>query len=484
MDVLLGIDLGTQGVRSGIYTVEGELIAGSQRRIGTRFPQPDWAEQDPFEVLSAVMASASEAARQAGRAPVACAIASTAVTALPVGPDDEPIGAALLWMDTRAAEQATRINATSHPVLWYTGGAVSPEWMLPKALWLAQHDADRYRAARRVVDVHDWLLHRLTGQWSLARATVTAEWCYDACRETWPLDLLSELGIGGLVSGWQIPILAPGHSAGALTATAADELGLPTGVPVVQGLMDSYAAALAADVFQPGRVAVSVGTSSAYIGLIDKPVSDPRLLGPVRDAFGAGTWAAQGGQTTAAATVQWFCDQLAPGVSPAVLDEEAARLPPGADGLWALDTWQGCRTPHRDPAMRGAFGGLTLSHTRGHLYRALLEAVTFGGRSVLETLWQAGVRTDEVVLSGGAARSPLWLQMFADVFGRPIRRLTADQPVTLGAAMCAAVGAGRYPDLRAAAAAMARISETIWPDPARHAVYQPLYTRYLSELGR
>jgi L-ribulokinase len=103
---------------------------------------------------------------------------------------------------------------------------------------------------------------------------------------------------------------------------------------------------------------------------------------------------------------------------------------------------------------------------------------------VLETLEQAGVRTEEVILSGGAARSPLWLQMFADVFGRPIRRLTADQPVTLGAAMCAAVGAGRYPDLRAAAAAMTRISETIRPDPARHAIYQPLYTRYLSELGR
>jgi ribulose kinase len=247
--------------------------------------------------------------------------------------------------------------------------------------------------------------------------------------------------------------------------------------------MDSYAAALAADVYQPGRVAVSIGTSSSYLGLSLWPVHDPRLLGPVLDAFGPGTIAQQGGQTSAAAAAAWFSRELAPGVPLAVLDDEAAAIGPGADGLWAIDTWQGCRTPYRNPAARGVWGGLTLAHTRAHLFRATLEAVAFGGRAVLETLEQAGVAARELVVTGGAARSSLWMQIHADVFGRPLLRLPATQPVTLGAAMCAAVGAGAYPDLPAATAAMTSAGPGWLPDPDRHTVYEGLYANYRHRLA-
>ncbi len=479
---VLGIDLGTGSVRAGLYASSGALLAAHEERVTTSHPRPGWAEQPPFEVLAGLYRAA--AAVTAGRpAPAALSVASTAVTAVAVGGDDLPIGAALLWMDTRAAAEAAEITRTQHPVLRGTGGQVSPEWMLPKALWLARHDPSRYAAARRIVDVHDWVMFQLTGEWSLAQATVTAEWCYDPLTRGWPAGLLDPLGLSGLLSGWSVPVLPPGAVAGRLTAQAAGSTGLPAGVPVVQGLMDSYAAALAADVYRPGRVAVSIGTSSSYLGLSPRAGHDPRLLGPVLDAFGPGTIAQQGGQTSAAAAVDWFSRQLTPGVPLSDLDAEAAAIGPGADGLWAIDTWQGCRTPYRNPAARGMWGGLSLAHTRGHLFRATLESVAFGGRAVLETLEAAGVDCRELVVTGGAARSSLWMQIHADVLGRALLRLPAAQPVTLGAAMCAAVGAGAYPDLRAAAAAMTSAGPGWLPDADRQQAYEPLYASYTRRLA-
>jgi ribulose kinase len=479
---VVGIDLGTGSVRAGLYSLGGALLTAAEAGVTTAHPRPGWAEQSPGEILAALHRAVT--AITAGRpAPAAVCLASTAVSALAVGHRDEAIGPSLLWMDTRAADEAAEITRTRHPVLQYTGGQVSPEWMLPKALWLARHEPARYAAARRIVDVHDWVMFQLTGGWSLARATIAGEWSYDPLTGSWPADLLSGLGVAGLLDGWDVPKLPAGAVAGRLTPQAAERSGLPAGVPVIQGLMDSYAAALAADVYRPGRVAVSIGTSSSYLGLSPRPVHDPRLLGPVLDVFGPGTVAQQGGQTSAAATAEWFSRELAPAVPLAVLDDEAAAIAPGADGLWAIDTWQGCRTPYRNPAARGMWGGLTLAHTRGHLFRATLEAVAFGGRAVLETLAQAGVDNRELVVTGGATRSSLWMQIHADVLGRPLLRLPAAQPVTLGAAMCAAVGAGAYPDLPAAAAVMTSTSPGWLPDPDRHTAYEGLYANYLHRLA-
>jgi ribulose kinase len=479
---VLGIDLGTGSVRAGLYSRSGTLLAAREEPVTTTHPRPGWAEQPPADVLAGLHRAV--AAVTAGRPPpAALCVASTAVTAVAVDGDDVPLGPALLWMDTRASAEAAEITNTRHPVLRYTGGQVSPEWMLPKALWLARHCPARYAAARRVVDVHDWVMFRLTGRWSLAQATIAAEWSYDPLAGGWPADLLGDLGLSGLLDGWDVPRLPAGAVAGRLTPEAGRNTGLPPGVLVVQGLMDSYAAALAADVYRPGRVAVSVGTSSSYLGLSPWPVHDPRLLGPVPEAFGPGTIAQQGGQTSAAAAAEWFARQLAPGVPLADLDAEAAAIEPGAEGLWAVDTWQGCRTPYRNPAARGMWGGLTLAHTRAHLFRATLEAVAFGGRAVLETLEQAGVVSRELVITGGAARSSLWMQIHADVLGRPLLRLPAGQPVTLGAAVCAAVGAGIHPDLPAAAAAMTVTRPGWLPDTGRRRAYEPLYASYLHRLG-
>ena len=477
---VLGLDVGTESARAGLFELDGRLLAEGQARYPTSFPAPGWAEQDPAAVWDAVCAALRGCLAAApGVTPLAFSLAATAVTAVTVDDRDQPFEPALLWMDTRAAAEAAEITATGHPSLWYTGGEVSPEWMLPKALWLRRHQPERYARARWLVELHDWIVFRLTGRWVLAAATASAEWGYDPHARAWPVDLLAEVGLADLTGRWPGEVLAPGEAAGSVTAAAAAATGLPRALPVFQGLMDSFAAALACDVFRPGRVVVSLGSSSSYMALSPGPVSDPRLLGPIRAALGPGTYLMQGGQTSAASLVRWFCAELGGGLDPAALDAEAAAgVPPGSDGIVALDTWQGSRTPFRDPLRRGAFTGLALGHGRAHLYRAMLEAVAYGGRQVTEAFAGAGITASELVLTGGGGRSELWRQIHADVIGRPLLRLDQAQPAALGSAICAAVGAGAFPDLRSAATAMSRVVSGAEPDPANRQAYDAAFRAY------
>jgi sugar (pentulose or hexulose) kinase len=415
-----------------------------------------------------------------GVQPVACSVSATAVTAVTLDGDGTPTGPALLWMDTRATAEAAEITATGHPSLWFTGGHVSPEWMLPKALWLRRHQPDRYASARWLVELHDWIMFRLTGQWVLSAATASAEWGYDPQTRTWPEDLLAAIGLAGLTERWPRAVLAAGEAVGPLTTAAAASTGLPAGLPVFQGLMDSFAAALACDVFRPGRGVASLGSSSSYMALTSRPVSDSRLLGPIRDALGPRTYLMQGGQTSAASLVRWCMTELGNGLDAATLDAEAAKVPPGSDGVIALDTWQGSRTPFRDPLRRGAFTGLSLGHSRAHLYRAILEAVAYGGRQIIDAFTGTGTELSELVLAGGGSNSPLWRQIHADVLGRPLLRLVQPLPAALGAAMCAAAGLGAHADLRAAAAVMSKVTPDVEPDPATRPVYEASFEAYQS----
>ncbi|MGH3124157.1 MAG: FGGY-family carbohydrate kinase, partial [Streptosporangiaceae bacterium] len=438
-----------------------------------------WAEQDPFGVWDAVCAALRAClSASAGVVPLAFTLSATAVTAITVDNANQPFGPALLWMDTRAAAEAVEITATGHPSLWYTGGHVSPEWMLPKALWLRRHQPGRYARTRWLVELHDWIMFRLTGRWVLAAATASAEWGYDPHARAWPTDLLAEVGLEDVTGRWPVEVLGPGEAAGAVIPAAAAVTGLPLGLPVFQGLMDSFASALACDVFQPGRAAVSLGSSSSYMALTPEPVSDPRLLGPIRDALGPGTYLMQGGQTSAASLVRWFCAELGGGLDAAALDVEATAVPPGSDGIIALDTWQGSRTPFRDPLRRGAFTGLALGHGRAHLYRAILEAVAYGGRQVTDAFAGAGTVLSELVLTGGGSRSELWRQIHADVIGRPLLQLDQAQPAALGAAICAAAGLGAFPDLRSAATAMSRVVPGEEPDPGNRGTYDASFRAY------
>jgi ribulose kinase len=450
---VLGVDVGTEAVRAVLVDPAGLVRGGAAAPVATAQPMPGRAEQDPHAVWDALL-HAVAAVGNADVRVVGVALASTSVTAVAVGADDEPVGPAILWMDTRAAAEAEEIGQTGHRSLWYTGGRVSPEWMLPKVLWLSRHEPQRYSSAIRVVELHDWLVHRLTGQWAAGVGFAASGWSFVPALGGWPVDLLQELAIDGVLAGWPEQPLQPGQPVGRLRAQAAAALGLDADVVVGQGTMDTFAAALACNVQAHGRTALSLGTSSAYVTLMDEPRSDPRALGPVPDAFGPETWTMYAGQTSAGSVLRWFQRELAGGISLTDLDAEAARIPIGSEGVRALDTFQGSRSPHRDPSRTGALWGLRLSHRRGSVYRALMEAVALGGREIVAAYTDLGIEVRELVACGGGARSPVWMQMHADATGRTIAAVESADAAALGAAICAAVGAGMHESLAQAATAM------------------------------
>ena len=233
---VLGIDAGTESVRAVLFNEQGRALAEGCAAYTTRFIRPGWVEQQPQEVWEALLAALHNVVAAVPTADVVgCCLASTAVTVVTVDRRGNALGPALLWMDTRSSKEAAEINASRHPVLWYTGHAVSPEWMLPKALWLKRHEPERFQQACYLVELHDWLMFRLTGSWTLSLPTISGEWSYVRERGGWPLDLLEVLDLADLPQKWPTVILEAGQLAGSLRREVAAATGLPAGLPIAQG---------------------------------------------------------------------------------------------------------------------------------------------------------------------------------------------------------------------------------------------------------
>jgi xylulokinase len=290
---------------------------------------------------------------------------------------------------------------------------------------------------------------------------------------------MDELGLDVHRLGWDVPVLTAGDPVGEIRPELSARLGLPKHLIVAQGVMDSYATALAGNIYRPGQLVASIGTSSSYIATTDRLTCDSRLLGPIERILPGLGPVQRGGQTSAAAAIAWFRQTFAPTHSYAEFDALASAVPPGARGVGAVESLHGSRTPHRNPAATGMFTGLTLGHGQAELFRAMLEAVAFGGRSVVDALTEAGCEADQVLAVGGGMRSALWRQIHADVLGMQLRTLATDQPVCLGAAMCAAAGAGVVASLSDAAATMSVEGEKVEPDPAAVDLYRQLYPDYV-----
>ena len=478
---LLGVDVGTESVRVLIVDERGRHLASSAWPLRTTFPRPGWAEQDPEEVWAALVGATREARLMVPEPIAALALATTSVTLVTSDDEGAPTGPAILWMDTRSSAEADEVTETGHPALWYTGGRVSPEWMLPKALWLARHEPERYRAATPIASSSCTTGCCTGSRASGRRASVSPARAGHTCPSAvaGPSICLRTSASSTRVRAGPMRRAPPTHPSVSSRRRPRRSAISDAGTLVAHGTMDSYAAALSCGVLARGRLAVSLGSSSCYLAEIDVPRADPRLLGPVPDAFEPGRYGIQGGQTSAGSVVRWFRTQFAADTSFAELDAEAARWPIGAGGVRAIETFQGSRTPHRDPSRRGALYGLNLAHERGAVYRALLEAVAVGGRLIVDAMRES-CPVESVVACGGATRSPLWMQMHADALGVPLETLDERDAAALGAAVSAATCAGIYPDLGTAAASMMRLGARYTPNPDAAEEYAGLLRDYVA----
>lgn len=489
---VVGIDCGTQGLRSVVVDTAGSVVGEASQEYEVSFPKPTWAEQNPDDWWNAAKATVREAmadAKVSAEDVVGVSVDGTSCTVVACKGDGTPLRPAILWMDQRAHEEAAAITATEHPVLKFVSWQESPEWMLPKAWWLSKHEPEVFAEADLIIEETDWLMHKLTGRWTASLCNVTCKWNYARPAGGWPVELLEAIGLGELVEKWPEQVLPMGAPAGELTARAAEELGLRAGIAVAEGGIDAYAAMLGVGAVKVGRMALVMGSSTCHMALCDRGIFESHVWGPYPDALLEGTWVLEGGQTATGSIVDWIADNFgyreeleaekAGRNRFEVLDEKAAAVPPGAEGLVVLDYWQGNRTPLRDPLARGVVVGLTLKHGIGHLLRAVYEGTAMGTRHILEDLAQAGFVADGIYACGGGTRSELWLQIHADVCQVPIYTTAVAEATALGTAMCAAVGAGLFGSLPEAAEQMVTISREVLPDPDKRQLYDFLFDKYV-----
>ena len=481
MSAVIGIDGGTESLRAFVFDTAGRPLGQGTGAYQTRIPRPGWAEQDPADWWRALGAAVPAALRDAGvdgREVRGLGLDTTSCTVVALDAHGRALRPSIIWMDVRAADEADAVLAAGMPELKLNGGGqgpVSAEWMLPKALWLKRHEPETYARAETICEYQDYLIRHLTGRCVASRNNVSMRWHHAPDR---PTGLLQALGLDDLAAKWPAEIAAPGENVGGLIPEAADHLGLPVGTPVAQGGADAFIGMIGLGVNTPGHLALVTGSSNLQLGVSAAPMHGPGIWGSYAHAVYPGRHILEGGQTSTGSVLAWFKRNFAPDTDYNTLNREAAELPPGSDGVLVLDHFQGNRCPHTDPHSRGVIAGLSLGHGRAHLFRGIMEGVCFGTEAVIQTMRAAGFDSSEVVIAGGATRSPVWLQMHADVTGLPLHLPTVADAPSLGSGILAAVAAGIHDDLDIGVARMTRMARTIQPDRAAHRRYAELYERY------
>jgi len=478
---LVGLDVGTSGVKAVALSPDGEVLVTASQGYPLSTPHAGWSEQDPEDWWEAAQAALAEVAE-------GCDVAGIGLSGqmhglVPLDGDDRVIRPAILWNDQRTAAECAEIERRigAERLVELTGNRALTGFTAPKLLWLRRHEPDAYARIARVLLPKDYVRLRLTGEWAIDASDASGTLLLDVGRRAWSHDVLEALE---LPVAWLPPVLESPDGAG--TARG----GSLHGVPVAAGAGDQPAAAVGVGADWPGVLSVVLGTSGVVLAPLASYQHDPAgrvhaFCHAVPDA-----WQAMGVMLSAAGSLQWFHERLAPDVPFDRLVEEAERWDPGAGGLLFLPYLAGERTPHADPDARGAFVGLELRHDRGALVRAVLEGVAFGLRDCLDLLRSLGVDARTARVSGGGARGGLWLRIVASVLDVPLELTSSEEGSALGAALLGGVAGGVFSDVHDAVARCVRVTDVVEPDAEWRDVYAELGARYralypaLRDVGR
>lgn len=482
---VLGIDVGTQGVKVGLFTLRGDYKLVS-KKYTTYFPHPGWAEQHAEDWWQALKEAVRECVIAAPSTVIGgLCVSATSSTVLCVDREGTPLAPAIMWMDMRASQEAQEVSALDDPILRYSGGAVSAEWMLPKTLWIKRNEPELYTRSHKIVEQLDWLNFRLTGRWVASQCNATCKWGYSNKDGGWKRDFYVAAGFADFNEKWPLEVIPMGKQIGSLTKQASEELNLDEGIPVFQGGIDAYAAMIGMGVVNEGQMAVIMGTSFVHLALSHKPYFQEGMWGPYPDAIFSDLWVLEGGQTSCASIINWVADEMAREYGGDSLKahqeliEEAARLGPGSNGLISLDMWQGNRTPFRDPLITGVIAGLTLNSNRAAIYRSLMESVAYGTKSILDIFKRNGYQIQGLVASGGPTRNSLWLQIMADVLQTPIIVNKYTEAGILGGVILASVGLGWFDSVEESAKHFVETGQIVSPNKDVAGEYSFYYQCYL-----
>jgi xylulokinase len=481
---LLGIDVGTGGTRAVVIDENGTVIASATTEHEPfASPQTGWAEQDPHAWWRATVKSLRNVLSQVNANEIASiGFSGQMHGAVLLDDTNQVLRPALIWCDQRTSEQCQTITETigASRLIELTSNPALTNFTLTKLIWVREHEPELWSRFRSFLLPKDYVRFRLTGERATDVADASGTLLLDVAHRRWSDSMLDSLHIEESC----LPALYESSEiTGRVSQQAAAETGLREGTPVVAGAGDQAAGAVGMGIVRPGAVSATIGTSGVVFAATDRPALDRR--GRVHTFCHAipNRWHVMGVTQAAGLSLRWFRDQFGPrdtsdGYPYDSLCKEAALAPPGSDGVLWAPYLMGERTPHLDPNARAAFTGLTMSHRRAHVIRAILEGVAYSLRDTLTIFAEMDVPVETIRLGGGGARAPLWRQIQADVYGRAVEVLAAEEGAAYGAALLAGVGARVWSSVDEACDAAVRVAERVEPVESTYSVMNKQYDSY------
>ncbi len=469
MSHVLGLDVSTTATKAVLLDGAGAVVAAASPEYAFETPHPLWSEQDPqlwWDGAVRAIGTVLESSGVRGEDVEAVGLAGQMHGLVALGRDDRVLRPAILWNDQRTETECDLIRETigRERLIATTGNDALAGFTAPKLLWVRRNEPDLWAEIEHILLPKDFVRLRLTGDHAVDVADGAGTLLFDLAARDWSAAVVEELGID---PAWLPPTHEGTAVTGAISAEGAAATGLKAGTPVVAGGGDQAAAAVGVGAVERGVVSLSLGTSGVVFTTTDAPLIDPE--GRLHSFCHAvpGRWHVMGVMLSAAGSLRWFRDALAPGTAFATLVDEANDVPPGSDGLLFLPYLSGERTPHPDPLARGAFVGLTAHHGRSHMTRSVLEGVAFGLRDSFELMRTVGVGgVDEIRATGGGIKSSLWRHILADVLETSVVTTTTSEGAAQGAAMLAAVGVGWFPTVQDTCREVVVLGERVDPSSA------------------
>ena len=477
----LGIDTSTTSSKALLIDEHGNVVAVAAQPHTLQTPRPLWSEQDPrewWEAVSASIRSVLEKAGTSGEGVGAIGLTGQMHGLVLLDEAGNVLRPAILWNDQRTQSQCDEIHQIvgKEKFIQITGNVALTGFTAPKILWVKENEPEMYAKAKHVLLPKDYIRYKLTGEYALDKADGAGTVLFDLKARDWSDEVLSALEIPRT---WMPKTFEGPEFTGSVNEEAASVTGLKIGTPVAAGGGDQAAQAVGVGAVEPGIVGLTVGTSGVVFATTPSALIEPEgrlhaFCHAVPDM-----WHFMGVMLSAAGSLQWYRDTLAPDVSFDDLLSEAESIPAGSEGLQFLPYLSGERTPHPDPLARGAFIGLTIRHRRAHMTRAVLEGVSFGLKDSFTLIQNAGLgEIHQVRASGGGTKSRLWRQILASALGAELVTVNTTEGAAYGAAILAGVGAGVWTDVASACKACIKITGTTTPDPVQTEAYRKAYHLY------
>ncbi len=488
---LTGIDIGTSGAKASIFDLQGNVIGSSHKSYRCEYPKPNWVEQDAHHIISSSMTAAAEALSRSGiHAGEVAGISFSTQRCCTICIDRKGnlLRPLISWQDNRTAAEVNEILQKISADRYYdiTCMPLNTTWMISKILWVRNHEPQVWDKLYKIVQLQDLTLNAWGAEGYFTDFSDAGFYgLWDPYEMAWNDEILDKFHIERSI----LPAPTPsGTKVGAVSGAVAEKTGFLEGTPLCVGAGDQNCAAVGAGVVEKGLLSVSLGTAGATVVYLNKPFRDPRRMAMVTNHADQGRWQLEGYQAAAGSVYRWFKNQLT-GLDTdtarrmgkdayEILDAWISEVPAGSKGLVFLPYLASAGTPRWNSEARGVLAGLTLSHDKGCVARSFMEGISMEVRDMIETFHRAGIGIDQVRIMGGATKSPVWNQLQADIYNRPVQTLKHSDAAVLGAAICGGVGTGIFADFQEGVSAMVAIDREYEPQPENVKVYDDIYGAY------